>query len=53
MRYLPITGADRGEMLRAIGAPSVESLFSDVPDGALLTCEPAEVLSMAQRYFLF
>ena len=21
--------------------------------GALLTCEPAEVLSMAQRYFLF
>jgi urease subunit alpha len=22
-------------------------------DGALLTCEPAEVLSMAQRYFLF
>ena len=22
-------------------------------DGALLTCEPAEVLAMAQRYFLF
>jgi urease subunit alpha len=22
-------------------------------DGALLTCEPAEVVSMAQRYFLF
>ncbi|MCY4231748.1 MAG: urease subunit alpha, partial [Alphaproteobacteria bacterium] len=22
-------------------------------DGALLTCEPAEVLSLAQRYFLF
>ncbi len=22
-------------------------------DGRLLTCEPAEVLSMAQRYFLF
>ena len=22
-------------------------------DGVLLTCEPAEVLSMAQRYFLF
>ena len=36
MRYLPITEADRSEMLRAIGAPSVEALFSDVPDGALL-----------------
>jgi urease subunit alpha len=22
-------------------------------DGALLTCEPAEVVPMAQRYFLF
>ena len=22
-------------------------------DGALLTCEPADVLPMAQRYFLF
>ena len=22
-------------------------------DGELLTCEPAEVLAMAQRYFLF
>ena len=36
MRYLPITDADRSEMLRAIGAPSVEALFSDVPEGALL-----------------
>ena len=36
MRYLPITDADRSEMLRAISAPSVEALFSDVPEGALL-----------------
>ncbi len=49
MRYLPITGADRGEMLRAIGAPSVESLFSDVPDGALLT-EPVDLPLHASEF---
>ena len=42
MRYLPITGADRSEMLRAIGAPSVEALFSDVPEDALLA-EPVDL----------
>ncbi len=42
MRYLPITGADRGEMLRAVGAPSVEALFSDVPEDALLA-EPVDL----------
>lgn len=42
MRYLPITGADRSEMLRAIGAPSVDALFSDVPEDALLT-EPVDL----------
>ena len=42
MRYLPITDADRSEMLRAIGAPSVEALFSDVPEGALLA-EPVDL----------
>ena len=36
MRYLPITEADRTAMLAAIGAPSVESLFADVPPDALL-----------------
>ena len=36
MRYLPITDADRRVMLEAIGAPSVEALFADVPEGALL-----------------
>ena len=42
MRYLPITGADRSEMLRAIGAPSVDALFSDVPEDALLA-EPVDL----------
>lgn len=32
MRYLPLSADDRAEMLRAIGAPSVEDLFVDVPE---------------------
>ncbi|WP_170004966.1 aminomethyl-transferring glycine dehydrogenase subunit GcvPA [Pseudopontixanthobacter vadosimaris] len=36
MRYLPLTDADRADMLEAIGAPSIEALFSDVPDAARL-----------------
>jgi glycine dehydrogenase subunit 1 len=36
MRYLPLTEADRTEMLAVIGADSVESLFSDVPAFARL-----------------
>ena len=31
MRYLPLTDADRGEMLTVIGAPDVDALFTDVP----------------------
>jgi glycine dehydrogenase subunit 1 len=34
MRYLPLTGADRQEMLAAIGVPSVDALFRDVPEAA-------------------
>jgi glycine dehydrogenase subunit 1 len=34
MRYLPLTRADRIEMLAAIGAPSVDALFVDVPTAA-------------------
>jgi len=37
MRYLPLAEADRSEMLRAIGASSVEELFVDVPEAARLT----------------
>ncbi len=37
MRYLPLTDADREEMLRAVGAASVDALFVDVPEGARLS----------------
>ena len=36
MRYLPLTEADRRAMLAAIGVPSVDSLFRDVPESAWL-----------------
>lgn len=35
MRYLPLTAQNRKEMLSAIGAPSVDALFNDVPANAL------------------
>ncbi|MEK5165051.1 aminomethyl-transferring glycine dehydrogenase subunit GcvPA [Paenibacillus sp. FSL R5-0527] len=31
-RYLPLTEQDRAEMLEAIGAPSLEALFQDIPE---------------------
>ncbi|MGD9967232.1 MAG: aminomethyl-transferring glycine dehydrogenase subunit GcvPA [Hyphomonadaceae bacterium] len=36
MRYLPLTDADREQMLGLIGAKNVDDLFVDVPKGALL-----------------
>ncbi len=36
MRYLPLTQADRSEMLSVIGADSVDALFADVPFEARL-----------------
>jgi glycine dehydrogenase subunit 1 len=36
MRYLPLTPADRAEMLAAIGVPSIDTLFADVPGPARL-----------------
>ena len=36
MRYLPLSEADRAEMLTVIGAGSVDELFRDVPTGAVL-----------------
>ena len=42
MRYLPLTDADRRDMLAAIGAPSVDSLFRDVPQDLLLK-EPVDL----------
>jgi glycine dehydrogenase subunit 1 len=45
MRYLPLSGADRSEMLRVIGASSIDQLFRDVPEEARLT-GPLEGLPM-------
>ena len=36
MRYLPLTDADRRDMLAAIGEPSVDRLFRDVPESVRL-----------------
>ena len=49
MRYLPITEADRQVMLEAIGVPSVEALFADVPEGALLA-EPVNLPPHASEF---
>ena len=49
MRYLPITEADRRVMLEAIGVPSVEALFADVPQAALLA-EPVDLPPHASEY---
>ena len=37
MRYLPLADADRQEMLRTIGAGSIDDLFVDVPEAARLS----------------
>ena len=37
MRYLPLTAADRAEMLAVIGADSIDDLFVDVPASARLS----------------
>lgn len=37
MRYLPLTNADRAEMLRVVRAPDIDDLFTDVPAEARLT----------------
>jgi glycine dehydrogenase subunit 1 len=39
MRYLPLAEADRREMLRTIGASSIEDLFVDVPEAARLAAK--------------
>jgi glycine dehydrogenase subunit 1 len=36
MRYLPLADADRQEMLRVVGASSIDELFVDVPEAARL-----------------
>ncbi len=44
MRYLPLTAANRAEMLARIGAAQVDDLFADVPAEALLKA-PVEGLA--------
>ncbi len=34
MRYLPLSDADRLDMLAAIGVKSIDALFRDVPESA-------------------
>src|SRR4051812_17159646 len=36
MRYLPLSDTDRSEMLRVVGAGSIDELFRDVPEEARL-----------------
>ncbi len=36
MRYLPLTGHDRAEMLSVVGASHIDALFADVPEAARL-----------------
>ena len=36
MRYLPLTAADRRDMLKAIGVGSIDALFAEVPPAARL-----------------
>ena len=46
----------KGSMIRNAALPHIEvdpETYEVRADGELLTCEPAEVLAMAQRYFLF
>ena len=40
MRYLPLTGADRRQMLAQVGVASIDDLFADVPKDKLLADLP-------------
>jgi glycine dehydrogenase subunit 1 len=46
MRYLPLTDADRADMLSVVGAASVDDLFVDTPASARLT-RPVDLPSHA------
>ena len=46
----------KADMVHNDGTPTIEvdaQTYEVRADGELLTCEPAKVLPMAQRYFLF
>ena len=59
-KLLPVTQTrsdiDKSSMLHNATTPLMEvdpETYEVKADGTLLTCEPAEIVSMAQRYFLF
>jgi urease subunit alpha len=58
-RVLPVEGCrtvGKADMIHNDAMPAIEvdpETYEVRADGELLTCEPAEVLPMAQRYFLF
>jgi glycine dehydrogenase subunit 1 len=43
MRYLPLSDADRADMLARIGVASIDELFVDVPPSKLLPAAPSEL----------
>ena len=49
MRYLPLSDADRAQMLDVIGAGSIDELFRDVPEGARLDGPIAELPNHASE----
>jgi urease subunit alpha len=49
-------GIGKASMIHNSATPNVEvdpETYEVRADGELLTCEPAEIVPMAQRYFLF
>ncbi|TPB77380.1 urease subunit alpha [Burkholderia pseudomallei] len=58
-RLVPVRGCrtvTKRDMIHNAWQPAIRvdpETYDGVADGALLTCEPAAVLPMAQRYFLF
>ncbi|MGH9594492.1 MAG: urease subunit alpha, partial [Bryobacteraceae bacterium] len=49
-------GLSKRDMINNDALPHMEvdaDTYEVRADGVLLTCEPAKILSMAQRYFLF
>ena len=59
-RVLPVSntrgGIGKGAMILNDSLPKIEvdpETYEVHADGKLLTCEPAEVLAMAQRYFMY
>ena len=59
-RVLPVSntrgGSGKGAMILNNSLPKIEvdpETYEVHADGKLLTCEPAEVLAMAQRYFMY